>query len=150
MDLPTFKMTKPEVWQLQNPSCINQAVTWFKISMVDNIAVVQIDHALKIIIIRIVTYFSKDYMFLFKFILIHKVNSSFASIYISTVSIDIKLKLPWVVWGCEKGLCWVAWPLINIARIGAKVRVGLEKLFYKSMIGIKWRQLLNSYKCPLR
>jgi len=36
------------------------------------------------------------------------------------------------VWGCEKGFDCVAWLLINIARLGVKVSVGLEKLFSDS------------------
>ena len=37
------------------------------------------------------------------------------------------LMLAWVVWGSEKGFALVVWLLINIARVGVKVRVGLEK-----------------------
>jgi len=44
------------------------------------------------------------------------------------------LMLDWVVWDCKKGFTSVAWLLINIARVGVKVRVGLEKLFYKSTV----------------
>jgi hypothetical protein len=58
----------------------------------------------------------------------NKVYSSFGSIYINPV---IQVMLGWVVWGCEKDFTWVAWLLINIARVGVKVRVGLEILFYK-------------------
>ncbi len=54
--------------------------------------------------------------------------SSFASIYINAV---ISLRLAWVEWGCEKGFAWKAWLLINIAMVGVKVKVGLEKLLYK-------------------
>jgi len=38
----------------------------------------------------------------------------------------------WVVCGYEKGFACLAWPLINTGRVGVKVRVGLEKLFYKT------------------
>ncbi len=37
--------------------------------------------------------------------------------------------LSWVVLGSEIGFAWVVWLLITIARVGEKVRVGLEKLF---------------------
>jgi len=59
-------------------------------------------------------------------------NSSFACICINPVIAVIQLRLAWVVWGCEiKGFPWVVWLLINTARVGVKIRVGLEKLFYK-------------------
>jgi len=37
--------------------------------------------------------------------------------------------LAWVVWGWEKGFTWVVWLLIDIARVGLKVMVDLDKLF---------------------
>jgi len=36
--------------------------------------------------------------------------------------------------GCERGFAWVAWLLINISRIGVKVRVGLEKIIYENFV----------------
>jgi len=42
--------------------------------------------------------------------------------------------LAWVVWGSKKDFAWVEWSLIHIARVGVKVRFGLEKLFYKKKI----------------
>jgi len=49
-----------------------------------------------------------------------EVYSSFASIYCISILLFtvIKLMLAWVVWGFEKGFAWVAWILIDIARIG--------------------------------
>jgi len=44
--------------------------------------------------------------------------------------------LAWVVWGSESGFAWVAWLLINNARVDVKVRIGLEKLFYKKIFHI--------------
>jgi len=58
--------------------------------------------------------------------------------------------LAWVVWGCEKGFAWVAGLFINIARIGVKVRVGLEKIFYENVNALLYFifQLDNSDKLP--
>jgi len=55
-----------------------------------------------------------------------KVYSSFVGIYINPVIYDYSKRLGWVMWCCDKGFAWVGWLIINIARVGAKVWVGLE------------------------
>jgi len=59
----------------------------------------------------------------------------FISIQLLTV---IYITLACVVWGSKKGFAWVAWLLIYIARVGVKVRVGLEKLSFETIYNCKW------------
>jgi hypothetical protein len=72
-----------------------------------------------------------------------EVYSSFASVYINPVIYSRLINVGLGSVNCEI-VIYVAWLLINIARVGVKAGVDLEKLFYENLNSKLNYDILNS------